>query len=98
LEHEPASLGFIFLMACTGGFLLLIHFLREVVVSAFLSGEIPEQLTNPGIARLRDSSLIKIARFVLHHFDFVTDHCDRQISRQPNWLASNEPFHVLASD
>ncbi len=56
-------------MACTGGFLLLFHFLGEVVVSALLSGEIREQLTDPGISRLRDSSLIKIARFVLLGLD-----------------------------
>ena len=65
---------------------------------ALLSGEIPEQLTHRGVARLRDGGLIEIARLVLHHFHLPTDHCDRQIGRQPKWFAGDEPFHVLASD
>ena len=68
LEDEAAALGLVFLVACAGGLLPLIHFLGEVVVLALLRGEIPEQLTHPGVARLRDGGLIKIARLLLHHF------------------------------
>ena len=53
LEHEAATLGLVFLVAYAGGLLLLIHFLGEIVVLALLRGGIPEQLTHPGVARLR---------------------------------------------
>ena len=98
LENETAAFGFAFLVCRAGGFLLLIHFLREVVVLALLSGEIPEQLTHRSVARLCDGGPIEIARLVLHCFHLTTDHCDRQIGRQPKWFAGDEPFNILASD
>jgi hypothetical protein len=73
LEHEAATLGLVFLVAYAGGLLLLIHFLGEIVVLAFLRAGIPEQLTHRGVARLCDDGLIKIARLVLHHFHLATD-------------------------
>jgi hypothetical protein len=64
-------------------------------VLALLRGKIPEQLTHPSVARLRDGDLRKIARSSSIISTSTTDHCDRQIGRQPKWFAGNEPFHVL---
>jgi hypothetical protein len=74
LEDETAAFGFALLVCRAGGFLLLIHFLREVVMLALLSGEIPKQLTHRSVARLRDGGPIEIARLLLHHFHLTTDH------------------------
>jgi hypothetical protein len=58
LEDEPATLGLAFLVAYAGGLLLLIQLSGKFVVLALLSGEVPEQLTHRGVARLRDGGTL----------------------------------------
>ena len=60
--------------------------------------QVAEQLANAGIGCLLLRALVEAARLELHDLDLLADRIDAERPRQPDGLAVDEAFDVLAAD
>src|SRR5205823_2992270 len=98
LEDEESAVGFILGVDGAGTQLVLDQFFCAVFVRALLLCQIIEQLADAGVGGAGGGFAVEITGLQLHGGGLATDDIERQRAEEPDGLAVDEAFDVLAAD
>ena len=71
---------------------------RNVDVLMLLFSQIGEQRAHADIRRAFSRLRVKLAGLIFHELSLLADRIEAQVLEEPDWIALQEPLHVLPGD